>query len=91
MSETKATNEGRRLISEWQEAVERERQLFRDHIGAVNHEREARQALGKWMIPADAKPGEKFGVWERDQNGNEVLFELEHLSGCPDIKVRRRK
>ena len=57
-------------------AVGREQQLYRDHIDARNRERAARQALGKWMIPADAKPGEKFGVWERDQNGDEALFEL---------------
>jgi hypothetical protein len=92
MSETTATNEGCKLINEWQEAVERERQLSRDHTDALNRERAARLALGKWMIPADAKAGEKFGIWERDRNGNEVMFELEHrTAGDSEIRIRRRK
>ncbi|WP_315759326.1 hypothetical protein [Bradyrhizobium sp. SZCCHNRI2007] len=93
MSETGATRQGRDLIKAWQDAVDRETRARHEETDALNNERSARKALGDWLMPSDAKPGETFSIWERDRYGNEVMFEVKHNGSgqIPDIKTRARR
>lgn len=71
------SREGRELVKNYQYAVDRTKTLKSQWSQAINDEAEARKALIKWCSPRDAKPGEKFGIWSRDQYGNEVLIEAQ--------------
>lgn len=69
--------EGRKLVKSYQYAVDRVERTKNEHLNATTDEHNARNALIKWCSPGDAKPGEKFGIWSRDQYGNEVLIEVQ--------------
>lgn len=74
---------GRKLVKEWQQSVARTQRLKKEYDASITEQATARDALIKWCSPADAKPGEKFGIWSRDQYGNEVLIEavVESMEG----------
>ncbi len=76
MSEGRANGRGRALIRDWQQSVDHVKRLELQLAEAKGRENSARQSLTKWLAPSDARPGEKFGVWDRDQHDNEVLFEI---------------
>lgn len=73
------------MIDSWQRAIERvrsaERELLRAECALTN----ARNELGKWMMPDDAKEGEKIGVWH-----GASLICVEKLSGTR-FKITIRK
>lgn len=74
--QTRASGDGRKLIAAWELAVDRHKRARAALDEAIAVEKAARQALTKWLAPADARPGEKFCIWERDRHGKEVLFEI---------------
>ena len=61
--------QGEELVSRWENALaaveDAKRVLNRAECDLGN----ATTALGKWMTPSDAKPGETFSVW----HGSELL------------------
>jgi hypothetical protein len=67
--------EGQRLVKDYQLAIERVKRAESELNSARCEQVNARRALVRWCSPSDAKPGEKFGIWSRDQYGNEVLIE----------------
>src|SRR6266704_3136242 len=69
--------EGRKLVKVYQQSVDETERTKNSYNRAVVDQANARQALIKWCSPGDAKPGEKFGIWSRDQYGNEVLIEVQ--------------
>lgn len=79
-------NEGKDLIESWQSAMKAV-EFAKDALrGAETNLTNAINLLGKWMLPRDAKSGEKFSVW----NGSE-LIEVEYtINGSCDFKVKVR-
>lgn len=60
------TSEGERLIKAWEGAIEDERRAKSALNSAECHLANSKNALGKWLVPSDAKEGEKFCVWYGD-------------------------
>ena len=95
--------EGRNLVKSYQHAVDEVKRMTSELNRATTAQTNARDALVKWCSPADAKPGEKFGIWSRDQYGNEIMIEVRTAyteasthEGCVDhheatINFRYRK
>lgn len=50
-----------------------ERELSRNQTEMQNR----REALGKHIVPKDAKLGEKFSIWVRDKSDKERLLTVE--------------
>lgn len=67
--------EGQRLVNFYQQTEQRVKAAKSELNCATTELHNSRDALIKWCSPKDAKPGEKFGIWSRDQYGNEVLIE----------------
>lgn len=66
MTDDTVTSEGTRLIKAWEVAkrdVERAKSALNSAECALSN---ATSALTKWMLPEDAKPGEKICVWHLD-------------------------
>ncbi len=87
-----ANSEGSALIKAWHDAVDYRDRTMRDERRARSEEEQARHALAKFLAPKDAKPGEKFSIWDRDREGREVLFELivPAPGEQPSLCMRRR-
>lgn len=64
--------EGERLVSAYLHAHEELERAKRDVTGSECSVRTAEEALAKWLMPADMKPGEKIAVWRGDS-----LFQVE--------------
>lgn len=68
------------LLNEYLASVEAvkmsERELSRNQTERLNR----KNALGKHLVPKDAKQGEKFVIWARDEKNKERLLIVE-LSG----------
>lgn len=83
----KLTAEGDRLVKEWslaQKRLERAKsELLSAECALVN----TTNALGKWLMPPDAKQEEKFSVWYVDS-----LIQVEKLGNVTsnDYKVELR-
>lgn len=93
-NEVGASRQGRELIRAYQDAVERKSRAERELNAASCSKRNAINALAKWMLPADAKPGERFCVWDRDKHDVECLFEVtapSHEAAEPQVALRYRK
>jgi hypothetical protein len=52
-----------------------ERELSRNQTELTNRQ----NALGKHLVPKDAKTGEKYNIWERDKNDKDRLLVVEVL------------
>jgi hypothetical protein len=83
---SEATSDGKRLIDAWVGAQERER-LAQSELNSARCEvSNSQRALAKWMLPDDAKVGEKIAVWHGDS-----LIQVEMLShGDAVVSVRTR-
>ncbi len=79
------TAKGKTLIDNWLNAKQRIERLKRDLNTAECDYANTALALGKWLAPSDAKPGEKIAVWYGDS-----LFQTEITNGDPIITVRLR-
>ena len=87
MSEDKATMEGAELIKRW----ERAKRSLEQAKSAVNSAEcelaNAANALAKWMLPEDVKPGEKICIWHLDS-----LIQVEATKDTmADAKITIRK
>lgn len=60
------TSDGERLIKAWLGAQESVQRAKSNLNGAECDLSNTQEALAKWLIPEDAKPGEKFSVWFGD-------------------------
>lgn len=72
MTESDLVSEGQRLVDDWLAAQEVTKDARNRLRLANNAEREVHDVLAKWLMPHDAKPGEKIAVW----SGN-VLAQVE--------------
>ncbi len=83
------SREGMELIKTWESARKNEINARHALNRAETELMNAHDKLAKWMLPHDAKPGEKFGVWV----GND-LIQVEAAGSCPNdnhiITVRQR-
>jgi len=78
---------GRRLIDAWHDATQRLENSQRAITAAKNELAEATRKLGAWLLPEDAKPGEKIAVWDGDWL---IQAEVAPLGAPPYITVRKR-
>jgi hypothetical protein len=60
------TSEGQRLIANWLRAKQEEERTSRELSARERDTRDAARALAAWLLPDDAKPGEKIAVWWED-------------------------
>jgi hypothetical protein len=88
-----ASHQGRKLIKAYQSAVERKRVAERELNSASCAKTNATNDLARWIMPKDAKPGEKFSIWDQDMHGNECLFEVTapQGDGYANVAMRYRK
>lgn len=66
MASNEVTSEGERRIKRWENAINDERRARSDLTSAECERENAATDLGKWLVPSDAKEGEKFCVWYGD-------------------------
>lgn len=99
MADATVTADGSRLIQDWIQATQRVRRLKEELNGAECAASNAEQALAKWLMPGDMKPGEKIAVWHLDS-----LFQVEipmvtqyseggsprQVPGDPKVTIRTR-
>lgn len=78
------TSEGRRLIDGWTAAVTNERRVRTSLDSASQSRAAAEQALAKWLLPHDAKPGETIAIWYGDG-----LIQVENTEP-PTVSIRTR-
>lgn len=79
--------EGQRLISAWERATADLALARRRLAEAERDQAEAERSLGRWILPPDAEPYEKIGVW------NGKLLYVATLSGDREtilVNIRRR-
>jgi hypothetical protein len=76
MGETQASRNGKKLIQELQMATRRRIQLNQEFRDASEREDAAKKAIADWILPSDAKYGEKIGIWERDEHDRECLIQV---------------
>lgn len=67
MSVGTITKDGESLVAAWESTAQRVRDLKADLNRAECEASNATTALGNWMVPKDAKEGEKFSVWHGDR------------------------
>ena len=92
-------SEGQRLVARFLSAGEEVRTAQQDQRRAEAELSNAEQALAKWLMPDDMKPGEKIAVWHGDslfqvemapQTAHEVESGKPHVSYEPKVTVRTR-
>lgn len=88
MADGELTGEGTRLVKAWLDAQERLRRAERDRNSAECDLKNSANALAKWMLPEDAKPGEKIAVWHVDSLIQVEVPLQSHMT--PPITVRKR-
>jgi hypothetical protein len=79
------TEEGKHLIERWEHAKTNAADLKRSLNKAECEESNSSHALGKWLMPHDAKLGEVFSVWHGDS-----LIEVTVTENGPTLRVRSR-
>lgn len=87
------TRDGQHHIKAWLASIERYEQTDRERDRARHDKDNCAKALAKWMLPEDAKPGEKICVWYGDS-----LIQVESPDGGvpspgqrdPIITIRKR-
>lgn len=81
------TRIGSEKIERWLRAIKHLADLDREKNRASCELGNAEQALGKWLVPEDAKAGEVFCVWF----GDSLIQATVGQHGLSDIKVAVRK
>lgn len=81
------TPEGERLVSAWEAARQRVERAESELNGARCDANNTERALGKWLLPNDAKPGEQFAVWH-----DKLLYvaSIQTFNGDPKVTIRER-
>lgn len=89
MADGDLTKDGERLVQAWVRAQEEVESCKRHLNSAQTDLINSQNALGRWLLPDDAKPGEKIAVWHGD---NLIQAEApETPFNGHDIKVTVRK
>ena len=84
---TEPVSEGKRLVEAWQEAERHFESLKMQLQTAEGHFHNARNALGKWLMPHDAARGEMFSIWY----GNSLITAKMDLTSERNFSVSVRK
>lgn len=85
---SEVASEGRRLIDRWT-AADKELRSAQSRLNSAECEAaNAKQAMAKWLLPEDAKPGEKLAIWYGD--GSLIQVEVAELGRDHIITVRQR-
>lgn len=79
------TSKGKELIEKWQAANKRVAQLRADIEKAARELQTAEEHLAMWLLPNDAREGEKFCVWYGDS-----LIGAAELENGYEVTVRTR-
>ena len=87
MADGDLTKDGERLVQAWVRAQEEVENCKRRLYSAQTDLANSQNALGKWLLPDDAKPGEKIAVWHGD---NLIQAEAPERGAPNDIKVTVR-
>ncbi|MEM6503920.1 MAG: hypothetical protein AAF711_00485 [Planctomycetota bacterium] len=80
------TSEGKRHIERWERSLQEVRRLKRELNKAECEVSNSTNALGKWLMPNDARVGEVIGVW----NGNEIITAKKKDENNYDVDKRKR-
>lgn len=80
------TSEGERLVKNWLGAQQRVSQAEHELNQARCERSNTARELAKWLLPPDAKEGEKIAVWHGDS-----LIQAEVLSQGCDTRITIRK
>ena len=80
------TKDGKDYIDRWTAAQEEVRRCKSSLNSAECEMSNSTNALGEWMMPNDAKNGEKFCVWY----GDSMIQVVKQVNGDYDITVRAR-
>lgn len=65
-SKSQVTSDTERLVKNWLEAQEELRTAITNQQRKTTELHQAAEALAKFLLPADVKPGEKIGIWYGD-------------------------
>ena len=87
MSETDITSEGKRLIEVWLAQGVRVEQAVSELNSARCAQANSERALAKWLMPSDAKAGEKIAVWHGDSL---IQVEVKEGNGDHIVSIRKR-
>lgn len=85
MADNDVTSEGCRLIEAWMGATKALDRACSEVNSREADVRNTRNALAKWLLPEDAKVGEKIAVWHVDS-----LIQVEVTDRHPLITIRKR-
>ncbi|MGJ4945038.1 hypothetical protein ACQR1W_31045 [Bradyrhizobium sp. HKCCYLS1011] len=88
-----ASRAGKKLIQELQRATRRRIELANEFREASEREDAAKKAIADWILPSDAKYGEKIAIWDRDEHDRECLIQVTPYGedNPPAIEFRYRK
>ncbi|WP_316196544.1 hypothetical protein [Bradyrhizobium sp. SZCCHNS3053] len=87
-----ASRSGKKLIQEMQRATRRRIELGEEFRAASEREDAAKRAIAEWILPADAKYGERIAIWDRDEFDRECLIQVTpYGDNPPSIEFRYRK
>lgn len=85
-SAMKLTREGDSLVRSWKHAQDRLARAKQEVNSAECELSNATNALGKWLMPTDAKDGETFAIWYVDS-----LVQVEKVkNGMHDFRLSLR-
>lgn len=80
------TREGEKLLKEWYAARDRFEQAERELSRARCDKDNAENAFVKWMLPEDAKAGERFLMWHGAQ-----LVQVEKRDHDARVTIRSKR
>jgi hypothetical protein len=81
------TRDGEHFIKAWLGACESEKLAKGELNRAECNTHNTRSDLAKWMVPGDAKPGEKIAIWYGDSL---IQVEVAHPGKDHSVTIRTR-
>lgn len=85
------TSEGERLVKAWLDAKQ-EVDRTKSHLNRAECDvTNTQNALAKWMLPEDAKPGEKIAVWYGDSLIQVEVPLQSHMTAPITIRKRGKR
>lgn len=60
------TNESAKLIKDWQRTKKQAVNARQNYLSSLKSREAAKRKLADWLLPKDAKVGEKFCIWYGD-------------------------
>lgn len=73
------------LVRQWKDAKEALREADRNQTSARNTLDNTTKELGQWLVPSEAKDGERCGVWVGDE-----FFQAVRTGGSYSVDIRKR-